>query len=176
MRRSGRNVLPSRPARRRPAPGRRRWRLPPALRPWRKVAFLLVFAAAVIGGRDGLGYLGARVSGSGACRVTSVVDGDTVRVYCPGRGFDSARLTGFDTPEVFSPRCPGEWWAGTRATWALQRLVWSADEVKIVFHGTDRYDRRLAVLFLDGTNVARTMIEAGHARPYDGGRRRGWCG
>ncbi len=155
---------------------RRRPRLPGALRPWRKVAVVALIAAAVIGGRDGLGYLGAKVSGGGSCRVTSVVDGDTVRVYCPGRGFDSARLTGFDTPEVFSPRCPGEWWAGTRASWALQRRIWAADEVKIVFHGRDRYDRRLAALFLDGAAVSRLMIEAGHARPYDGGRREGWCG
>lgn len=151
-------------------------RLPPALRPWRKVAVLLVIAAAVIGGRDGLGYLGGRLAGEKSCRVTSVVDGDTVRVYCPGRGVESARLTGFDAPEVFSPRCPGELWAGTRATWALQRRVWSADEVKIVLHGTDKYDRRLARLYLDGTDVARLMIEAGHARPYRGGRRQGWCG
>ncbi len=158
-------------------PRARGWpRLPPALRPWRTVGVLLLIAAAIIGGRDNLGYLGAKVSGGGSCRVTSVVDGDTIRIYCPGRGFESARLTGFDTPEVFSPRCPGELWAGTRATWALQRRVWSADEVKIVLHGTDRYDRRLAKLFLDGADVARLMIEAGHARPYCGGRREGWCG
>jgi endonuclease YncB( thermonuclease family) len=155
---------------------RSRRRQPSALRPWRKVGILALIAAAVIGGRDGVGYLGAKVTGDTACRVTSVVDGDTVRVYCPGRGFDSARLTGFDTPEVFSPDCPAEWWAGTRATWALQRQVWTADEVKIVFEGRDRYDRRLAALFLDGINATRLMIEAGHARAYDGGRRESWCG
>ena len=155
---------------------RTRPRLPRALRPWRKVAVVAFIAVTVIGGRDAIGYLGAKVSGDTACRVTSVVDGDTVRVYCPGRGLETARLTGFDTPEVFSPRCPGEWWAGTCATWALQRQVWTADEVKIVFHGRDKYDRRLAALFLDGANVSRLMIEAGHARPYDGGRRESWCG
>jgi endonuclease YncB( thermonuclease family) len=130
----------------------------------------------IVGGRDGLGYLGAKASGDETCRVTSVVDGDTVRVYCPGRGFDSARLTGYDTPEVYSPRCIGEWWAGMRATWALQRQLWAADEVRIVFNGTDRYDRRLAALFIDGTNVSRLMIDAGHARAYVGDRRSGWCG
>ena len=156
--------------------GRRRLRLPRALRPWRKVAVLALIAAAVLGGRDGLGYLGAQVSGDTACRVTSVVDGDTVRVYCPGRGFDSARLTGYDTPEIYSPRCPGELWSGLVATWALRGRISSAEEVRIVFEGRDRYDRRLAALFLDGANASRLMIEAGHARPYDGGRREGWCG
>src|SRR5690606_6080818 len=39
------------------------------------------------------------------CAVTLVVDGDTVRLLCPAEGFVTARLTGFDTPEVFSPGC-----------------------------------------------------------------------
>ena len=156
-------------------PGRPRAGSPSLLRPWRQVALVALIGAAVVAGRDGVGYLRAKVSGASTCQVTRVVDGDTVRVYCPGRGLASARLTGFDTPEVFSPRCPGEWWAGLRASWALHLHVSSADEVKIVFHGTDRYDRRLAALFLDGVNVAGPMIAAGHARPYQGGRRESWC-
>ena len=153
-----------------------RLRLPRALRRWRKLGLLLVIAAAILGGRDGLGYLDAKVSGDTTCRVTSVVDGDTVRVYCPGRGFDSARLTGFDTPEIYSPDCAGELWSGLVATWALRGRISSAEEVSIVFEGRDRYDRRLATLFLDGRPVSRLMIEAGHARAYDGGRRESWCG
>ena len=144
-------------------------------RPWRKVVMLLLIAIAVVGGRDVLGYLGAKFSGSSACAVTSVIDGDTVRVFCPGRGLQSARLLGFDTPELYSPRCFREWWAGTKASWALSKNLWFADEVNIVLSGTDRYNRRLATLFIDGTNLSRLMVDAGHARPYAGGKREGWC-
>ena len=136
---------------------------------------LLLIAIAIVGGRDALGYLGVKVSGSAACTVTSVVDGDTVRVFCPGKGFLSARLLGFDTPEVYSPKCFSEWWAGTKASWALSKHLWLADGVKIVLSGTDRYNRRLATLFVDGTNISTTMIADGHARRYTGGQREGWC-
>lgn len=170
-------IGPVRP-RRRGRPGHRPSgrRLPAGLRPWRKVVILLVAGLTLVFGRDGIGYLGARVAGTTTCRVTSVVDGDTIRVYCPGQGIERARLMGFDTPEVFSPRCASELWAGTQATWALQRRLWSADKVAIAFRGRDRYGRRLAILWVDGVNIARPMIEQGYARPYHGGHRRGWCG
>ena len=139
------------------------------------VAALLVLSTIILFGREVLGYLGANLSGASECRVVRVVDGDTVRAYCPGRGFVSARLLGFDTPEVFSPKCIGEWWAGTKASWALSHHLWFADDVKIVISGRDRYDRQLATLFVDGRNISSRMIAEGHARPYAGGRRGGWC-
>ena len=83
---------------------------------------------------------------------------------------------GFDTPEVFSPKCDAELALGNRATQALERRVNASREVQVAFHGTDRYGRRLARLSLDGTDVAQPLIAAGLARPYDGGRRAGWCG
>jgi len=136
---------------------------------------LLLIAIAVVTYRESRAYLGVMVSGSTACEVINVVDGDTVNVFCPGRGFDRTRLLGFDTPEVFSPRCLSESWAGAKATLALRTRIWAANEVKLVFRGTDKYGRRLAILLLDGTNVSRLMIEAGHARSYAGGKRGGWC-
>jgi endonuclease YncB( thermonuclease family) len=152
-----------------------KFRFPKILRPWKKVGVLLIMSIFVIGGRDVLGFLGVKLWGHDQCKVTSVVDGDTVRATCPGKGLFSARLVGFDTPEVYSPKCFSEWWAGTKATWALRKRLWLADEVKIVLSGTDRYNRRLATLFVDGTNVSSIMIAAGHARRYAGGRREGWC-
>jgi endonuclease YncB( thermonuclease family) len=136
---------------------------------------LLILGVLVIGGRDVLGLVGVKLWGIDQCKVLRVVDGDTVRATCPGRGLFSARLVGFDTAEVYSPKCFSEWWAGTRASWALSRHLWLADEVKIVLSGTDRYNRRLATLFVDRTNVSSIMIAAGHARRYIGGKREGWC-
>ncbi|WP_290897841.1 thermonuclease family protein [Hoeflea sp.] len=40
---------------------------------------------------------------------------------------------------------------------------------------TDRYGRTLACVYADGRDVAKALIAAGLARPYDGGRREGWC-
>jgi len=112
---------------------------------------------------------------TGACRIYQVIDGDTVRMWCPGRGNTKARLTGFDTPELFSPACASELVAATRAQWALRRALWAADRVGIVREGTDRYGRVLIAVFVDGSPLARRMIASGHARPYDGGKREGWC-
>lgn len=145
------------------------------LRPWFKVAVLLVVAIVVVAHREAGTMLRLTVMGAKKCEIVNVVDGDTVNAFCPGQGIAATRLLGFDTPEVFSPKCLSEHWAGIKATFALRRMIWTASESSLVFAGTDRYGRRLASLFLDGTNVSRLMINAGYARAYGGGRRSGWC-
>lgn len=116
----------------------------------------------------------ASVAG-GSCRIYQVVDGDTVRMWCPARGNTSARLTGFDTPELFSPSCPSELIAAMRAKWALRLVLLRAGDVRLVREGTDRYGRALVAAFVDGEPLARRMIADGHARAYSGGLRKGWC-
>lgn len=113
--------------------------------------------------------------GDDGCRIVNVIDGDTVTVWCGSGGIERARLTGFDTPEKFSPGCVSELLAAERATWALRWMVFSADKVAVVTEGRDRYDRLLAAMILDGTPLHRLMIRDGHARAYDGGRRGSWC-
>ena len=110
------------------------------------------------------------------CRIVSVVDRDTVRTWCPAKGVETARLMGFDTPEVFSPLCFREFARGLRATWKLRLLLIGASDVSFVKQGTDRYGRKLARLWVDGRNASDLMTDSGHARPYSGGRRAGWCG
>jgi endonuclease YncB( thermonuclease family) len=114
-------------------------------------------------------------AGTGSCRIYQVVDGDTVRMWCPAHGNLAARLKGFDTPELFSPQCASELVAAMKAKWALRLMLWQADEVRIVREGTDRYGRALVTVFTDGTPLARRMIADGHARIYGGGLRRTWC-
>lgn len=111
----------------------------------------------------------------GTCRIYQVIDGDTVRMVCPGRGNTSARLTGFDAPELFSPACASEFAAAVTAKWALRLKLWQAEKVTLVRGGTDRYGRALVTAFLDGAPLAGAMIASGHARPYAGGRRQEWC-
>ena len=109
------------------------------------------------------------------CRILTVVDGDTLRLRCPGRGSETARLLDFDTPELFSPRCIGEFWQANRARWQLAAALWSAETLAVSREGTDRYDRGLYRLWIDGHNAAQTLIGGGLARPYSGGARQGWC-
>ena len=114
-------------------------------------------------------------SETGACRVLLVVDGDTVKLICPGSGVETARIMGYDSPEKFSPRCTSELVAAERATWALRGMIFDAKVLSASHHGTDRYGRALVVIRLDGVDLARRMIRAGHGRAYAGGLRGGWC-
>lgn len=110
-----------------------------------------------------------------ACRILTVIDGDTVTLWCEGRSTERARLTGFDAPELFSPGCSAELWAAQRAKWALRGMIFQAGEITIRRQGLDRYGRRLAEVSLDGAPLSRIMQERGLARAYDGGRRPPWC-
>ena len=155
-------------------PARRRGRFGFHARNRLALSLALIIIALPLADAGLTAALGLR-TGIGDCRVLAVTDGDTVTLWCPPGAPRRARLVGFDTPEVFSPRCAAEWWAGMRATAALRLMLWRAAEVRAVRQGTDRYDRALVSLFVDGQSVARRMIAAGHARPYAGGRREGWC-
>lgn len=112
----------------------------------------------------------------GECRIIRVVDGDTVSLICAEEGMVSARLMGFDTPEKYSPKCLDEFWAAERASWGLRTLIQKADRMVLTRDGTDQYGRMLVKLELDGVDVARAMIRAGHGRQYGGGLRGSWCG
>ncbi|MGI9390252.1 MAG: thermonuclease family protein [Boseongicola sp.] len=109
------------------------------------------------------------------CRVSRVVDGDTVTLWCPGAGLERTRLVGFDTPEKFDAGCASELALALRAEWHLRQLIATRSDLTVQRLGRDRYDRRLAVMVLDGDDVSKLMIDAGFARAYGGGRREGWC-
>ena len=112
----------------------------------------------------------------GDCRIFRVVDGDTVSMVCPEDGMMSARLLGFDTPEKYAPKCFAEFVAAEKASWALRTLIQKATRLKMEQEGTDQYGRALVRLELDGVDVAREMIRAGHGRTYGGGLRGSWGG
>ena len=86
------------------------------------------------------------------------------------------RLLGFDTPEVYSPRCQKELAAGRQATAVLSQMLRSGPITAARFEGHDRYGRELVRLEVGGQDVARRMIASGYARPYSGGRHPDWCG
>lgn len=101
----------------------------------------------------------------------TVVDGDSVAIE--GQEW---RLIGLDAPETARANCEGERRAGLFAARRLAALIGSG--AAIVMHPTgtrDRHRRPLGRLEIGGADVAATLIEEGYARPYNGGRRKGWC-
>jgi endonuclease YncB( thermonuclease family) len=115
------------------------------------------------------------VAPDGDCRVLTVVDGDTVTLACDGKRVERVRLLGLDAPEKYSPQCAAEIVAAERATWALRMMLVKAEKLEFMRDGEDRYGRALVRLVVDGEDVARMMIRAGHARAYGGGLRGSWC-
>lgn len=113
---------------------------------------------------------------STGCRVTYIADGDTIHMACPSTGEVKVRLLGFDTPEVYSPRCQKELAAGRQATAILRQVLQSGPITGARFQGHDRYGRELVRLEVGGKDVARQMIASGYAVPYSGGRHPDWCG
>jgi endonuclease YncB( thermonuclease family) len=101
-----------------------------------------------------------------------VIDGDTIEAPYGVK----YRLLGFDTPETYFSKCDEELALGRKATERLKELL-ASGEVKIIETGkTGKYGRSLAFLHVNGRDVGQIMISEGSARPYDGGRRQGWCG
>ncbi|HEY6918142.1 MAG TPA: thermonuclease family protein [Tabrizicola sp.] len=105
-----------------------------------------------------------------------MADGDTVHLACPATGEVKARLLGFDTPEIYSPKCREELAAGQKATTVLRQILRSGPITEARFQGHDRYGRELVRLEVGGQDVARRMIASGYAVPYSGGRHPDWCG
>ncbi|MBL9052825.1 MAG: thermonuclease family protein [Tabrizicola sp.] len=114
-------------------------------------------------------------SDQGQCRILNVVDGDTLTISCAASGLGRARIRGYDTPEKYAPKCLGEFLAAESASWALRTLIQKAERIEITHQGADQYGRALILLTLDGLDVARAMIRAGHARANGGGLRGSWC-
>ena len=110
-------------------------------------------------------------------RVVRVIDGDTLIVQV-GLWFGQSviehiRIAGIDAPEM-KGRCPSETAAARTAGQYLATLIGAGPlELRDVRH--EKYGRTLARVFVNGLDVAKEMLGAGHARPYSGGKREGWC-
>ncbi|MBI5071988.1 thermonuclease family protein [Candidatus Falkowbacteria bacterium] len=100
--------------------------------------------------------------------VSSVVDGDTVKVNIDGT-VETLRLIGIDTPETVDPRKPVQCF-GVEASNKAKELLTGA-KVRLEADPTqgesDVYGRLLRYVFLDdGTNFNKLMIEQGYAFEY----------
>jgi len=97
-------------------------------------------------------------------RVTSVIDGDTIKVEI-NKAIYTVRYVGIDTPETVHPSKPVEW-MGMEASEANKRLV----EGQMVYlekdvTETDQYGRLLRYVFLaDGLFVNAELVRLGYAQ------------
>jgi micrococcal nuclease len=119
------------------------------------------------------------VAGPVAASVRRVVDGDTLviraRIWLGQTVETTVRVAGIDAPERRG-RCPRERALARRATDRLKALLADGAAVlRDVRHG--KYAGRVLarVATPAGADVGAILVREGLARPYRGGRRRGWC-
>ncbi len=106
--------------------------------------------------------------------VVRVVDGDTLTAETRDGSKLKIRLLGIDAPEIERVNRktgvvskPGQPF-GQEAKALLERLV-LGKTLKLELHGTDRYRRLLAFVFVPPTFVNLALIQAGLAEYYKGG-------
>ncbi|MFA7308851.1 MAG: thermonuclease family protein [Patescibacteria group bacterium] len=100
--------------------------------------------------------------------VTSVTDGDTIKVNIAGK-VESIRLIGLDTPEVVDPRKPVQCFGQEASKRAKDILTGKKVrlEADAVSGERDKYNRLLRYVWLeDGTLFNKQMIADGYASEY----------
>jgi micrococcal nuclease len=105
-------------------------------------------------------------------RVTSVIDGDTLKVRFADGTQATVRLIGIDTPETRKPGTPVQC-GGRDATARMKRLALrngkgrsvriTTDPTQVL---TDRYGRLLAYVSAGTTDFGRAMVASGWAKTY----------
>lgn len=109
----------------------------------------------------------------------NLVDGDTIRI-----AGETIRIVDIDAPETYRPRCERELILGLKAKVMLRSILdaAAAGPVFVERHGTDRYGRTLARIFVGDIDVGSAMIASGRAVRWRSGRKawqarfRHWCG
>jgi len=108
----------------------------------------------------GAGLIVAAISANVPARTVTadrILDGDTAAA-----GGLRIRLTGYDAPEIFHPRCPAELALGLRAKARAAVLLHDA-QITIVPCAGWNYGRACGTV----PGLAATMIREGLAIPYD---------
>ena len=127
------------------------------------------------------GILVANVAFATPARVGRVIDGDTFdatvmldggNIVVPVR----VRIRDVDTPEIHG-KCAAEREMAARAKTRLGEMLPVGSVVELTNIKDDKYLGRIDANVADGRggDVGRALVRAGLGRPYNGGRRAGWC-
>lgn len=103
--------------------------------------------------------------------VLRVWDGDSVRIGF-GRNSERVRLANIDAPEI-GGRCEAETDLAQQSRCRLADLL-RGNRVTLVRLDSDRHDRTLAALSVDGVDVGEILVSEGLARVWQGCRGP-WC-
>src|SRR5690554_3292424 len=97
--------------------------------------------------------------------IKSIVDGDTIKVELSGGQEETIRLLLIDTPETVSPNTPEQPF-GKEASDYMQRTLIKDTVIEIErgINERDKYDRLLAYIWKNGTNINKELIKEGLAR------------
>jgi len=111
--------------------------------------------------------------------VTSIYDADTFRVNIDSwpdiiGSRMSVRVLGVDAPEIRG-KCDSEKKAARLAKKFTVGFLRDGAKIELRNIQRGKYFRILAEVYVDGINLAEGLIKAKHARPYEGGKRMGWC-
>jgi micrococcal nuclease len=99
-----------------------------------------------------------------------VIDGDTY-----GIGKKRYRIVGYDAPEIFKPGCDAEAIRGAEAKLYLHSLLHSPYATAVRQRQRDLYGRTLVRVYLNGSDISKTMIFNKYGLPYKGKKRPNWC-
>jgi len=112
-------------------------------------------------GAEETSYLPSMIATTTA-EVVEVVDGDTIRVLIDTQ-VQSIRYIGIDTPEPYRDELPACF--STEASQRNAELVEGRSvELVIDTENTDRYDRLLRYVYVDGVLVNQVLLEEGYAK------------
>jgi len=112
-------------------------------------------------------------------KVISIYDGDTFRVdideLSPIAGKNiPIRVNGVDTPEI-QGKCDSEKELAIEVRDYVAGLLDNADEILLVNTERGKYFRILAVVMIDGVNLAELLIDNGLGYAYEGDTKKSWC-
>ncbi|MFL0802593.1 MAG: thermonuclease family protein [Agarilytica sp.] len=113
-------------------------------------------------------------------QVVSVYDADTftVDIYdwpdIVGKKI-SIRVNGVDAPEI-KGECASEKSAAREARDYVRDLLDKSKSITLLNIKRGKYFRLIADVYAENDSLADLLIRKGYARPYDGGKRKGWCG
>ncbi|WP_286145689.1 thermonuclease family protein [Labrenzia sp. CP4] len=113
------------------------------------------------------------------CNSLTAVDGDTIK--CDGvnmrdMGDGKPFVSGYDTPEIFRPKCQQELELGRAAKARMQELLQTPGVQVRKSRKVDRYKRPLVwVMLPDGESAGAVLIEEGLAKKWSSEYTPNWC-